>query len=151
MKSKSDLLPFYKGCCTDTSARQKSSRHGDRTIPCTLATDGHYHCSSKAQDLPTLWSAVTMPEPAFSLSCFLQSSVIPSVPLSTLDAGAEGEDRTSSSNSITWYAGAAGRPMLVTLSDDWIRSNAEEDSSVGNGKPSQEYSISFPPISRGWV
>lgn len=71
--------------------------------------------------LLTLWSVVAMQWPAFCVSLdFLWASVIPSMVLSPSPpaAGAEGKDRTSSSNSIMWYAGAAGRLMLVTLSDD---------------------------------
>lgn len=71
------------------------------------------------QPLLTLWSVVAMQWPAFCVSlCFLWGSVIPSMLLSPPVTGAEGKERTSSSNSIMWYAGAAGRLMLVTLSDD---------------------------------
>jgi hypothetical protein len=64
------------------------------------------------------------------------------------DAGAEGKDRTSSSNSITWYAGAVGRPMLVTLSEDWIRSRAVEHSSVGDRKSPWTQLLALFPVSR---
>lgn len=87
------------------------------------------------QPLLTLWSVVAMQWPAFCVSlCFLWGSVTPSTLLSPPLAGAEGKERTSSSNSIMWYAGAAGRLMLVTLSEDCTRNDASEAFSRKNRK-----------------
>lgn len=69
--------------------------------------------------------------------------------MSPLAPGAEGKDRTSSSNSITWYAGAVGRAMLVTLSEDWIRSRAVQHSSVGDKESPQTQPLVLFPDSRG--
>lgn len=75
--------------------------------------------AAQLQSLLTLWSVVAMQWPVFCVSlCFPWGSVTPSRVLSPPAAGAEGKERTSSSNSIRWYVGAAGRLMLVTLSDD---------------------------------
>lgn len=80
--------------------------------------------------------------PAFCVSfCFLWGSVSPSMPLSSPVAGAEGRERTSSSNSITWYAGAAGRLMLVTFSDECTRSDASE---AFSRKERESHSDTFP-------
>lgn len=58
------------------------------------------------QPLLTLWSVVAMQWPAFCVSlCFLWGSVTPSTLLSPPLAGAEGKERTSSSNSIDLCCG----------------------------------------------
>lgn len=99
---------------------------------------------SQPLTLPTLWSVVTMQGAPLCLSfCFLGGSGVPSVALSPLHTGADGRDRTSSSNSITWYAGVAGSPMLVTLSEDWIRNTAVWDSSTETETANQTYRLPF--------